>query len=179
MDKLVADFKHFLENQSGFVVDLEVGDNSGLPKLIANYDSDDLEVFAESNNGSLWAIWKYKNTFPVVLISSESTPFDIVAKDFETFLALLHYGTGLMYQCLTFIDFAKRMGQTEKQALKRFDKKYLAKELQRFQADYPDYKALYNFLEEEGINAIEDPIQTFLSTAELRAAFGNWKEKFN
>ena len=118
MDNLVSEFQTFLVNQPGFLIDLERADNSALTKLIANYTANDLEVFAESNNGSAWAIWKHENAFPVVLISSEGIPFDIAAKDFETFLALLYYGTGLIYQCLTFLDFAKRMGQTEKQALK-------------------------------------------------------------
>lgn len=178
MEELLQHFKNFLENRSGFIVDLEVADNTGLPKLIANYNADDLEVFAESNNGSLWAIWLYQNTSPVVLISSESIPIDVAAKDFETFLGLLHYGTGLMYQCLTFIDFAQKMGQTEAQALARFDKNYLDKELERFHHAYPDYKVLYDFIKEHEIHEIKDPIQSFLYTANLRKAFAEWKEKF-
>lgn len=178
MENLVSKFQAFLDNQQGFLIDLEPADNSVLTKLIANYNAKDLEVFAESNNGSAWAIWKHENGFPIVLISSEGIPFDIAAKDFETFLAILYYGTGLMYQCLTFLDFAKRMGQTEKQVLKRFDKNYLEKELQRFHTDYPDYNALYNFIDEQGVGKIEDPIQSFLATSKLRKAFSEWKESF-
>jgi hypothetical protein len=178
MESLVNKFQAFLDNQQGFLVDLEPADNSVLTKLIANYNAKDLEVFAESNNGSAWAIWKHENAFPVVLISSEGIPFDIAAENFETFLALLYYGTGLIYQCLTFLDFAKRMDQTVKQALKRFDKNYLEKELQRFHADYPDYSALYNFIDEQGVDKMENPVQSFLATSKLRKAFSEWKESF-
>ncbi|MGM9475508.1 hypothetical protein ACS5PU_03715 [Pedobacter sp. GSP4] len=177
MENLVNKFQSFLASEPGFTVDMEVADNSKLPKLIgADYRSADLEVFAESNDGSGWAIWKSENASPVILISAESIPFDVAAKDFETFLALLRYGTGLIYQCLTFLDFAKRMGQSEKQALKRFDKKYLEKELQRFHADYPDYQKLYSFIEAQGIALIDDPVQSFLATSKLGSAFAKWKD---
>ncbi|RYF99958.1 MAG: hypothetical protein EOO07_36090 [Chitinophagaceae bacterium] len=173
---LIDRFKDFLRSQNGLVIDMDAsnGEDSSLLKSF-DYSGNGLTVFAKSGNGSLWASWSYKGTDAVVLISSEGIPFDIAAKDFETFLRLLKYGTGLIYQALMALNLADLMDQTDEEALRRIDKDFLERELSLYQNSFPDYKALYNFLNNENIPEIENPERFFQDSKIIRDDFKQWK----
>lgn len=122
-----------------------------------------LEVIGRQKSGSLICFWQYEENQllseqPVAWLDSEGNPNIVFAPNLQTFLSLLPYDTGAIYDMIT--DWERYFNSNRKKTTpkQRFSAKDINRYLKLSQENNPTHSRFVAWLADNDIAVANDPV---------------------
>ena len=146
------------------------GDDAEAQNLLTEHlglELEELSCFAQTSNGSLYAVWDAPNGAElIVYIDAELEPISVLAPDGESFLALLLLDSGVLYDILRDPELAVE------------DEAFVGVELQSIYTEnsraLDGWDAYQEWCDEQEIEPLENPAELILDTISENPDFKSW-----
>lgn len=136
-----------------------------------------------TGTGSLICTWQYKQAaknHPIVWIDSEGTPISVIANNFRDFLALMHYGIGVIWNGAGRIEnfeWFKETGRTRGTEPDEFN----AEELEEYkfleiEENKEQYNAFVKWSQMKGILPTQSPVRDIEQAIANHPKLDKWLE---
>lgn len=168
--QLLADFRTFCAQMPEPFADFELKKHSEnrFKYLVAEKSVPYFHLIGQQASGSLICFWQYEegialNNQPLVWLDSEGFPRAVFANDFETFLQLLPYGTGAIYDIITAVLNSRDPSKKSKKITNLFDTNRLNSCLQTSQKSFPAHDLYLHWLDEKKLAPSLEPVSVIQS----------------
>lgn len=163
---LLSEFLAFYEKIGGEFCDFQtVTDSKRWLNTLVPAAAESLQVIGRQKSGSLICFWQQSPQHaseidrPVVWLDSEGSPFSVFAPNFHTFLSLLPYDTGMIYDMVTAWEEYLETGDDWVVSTERFSDDKLKMYMDMTRENYPHYEQFIDWLKETGVEIANAPVQ--------------------
>ncbi len=183
-ETILKQFHSFCTKVGGEFSDFQIVEDGEkwLKRLVPATAVPFFQVIGRQKNGSLICFWQHQENLsltkqPVVWLDSEGSPQAVFAPDFPTFLTLLPYDTGGIYDMLAawerFLD-PDEEGASPK---KRFTKGKFNMYVEMSQKNYPKYDRFIEWLAEMNIAVAKNPVNVIGKAVQESPKLKEWLTK--
>lgn len=159
-------FRSFCTEVGGEFSDFQVVEDGEkwLKRLVPATAVPSFQVIGRQKNGSLICFWQHQENLslakqPVVWLDSEGSPQAVFAPDFPTFLSLLPYDTGAIYDMIAAWEAFLDPDDEVRSPKERFTTEEFKMYVEMSQKNYPQYDRFIEWLAEMEIKVAKNPAQ--------------------
>jgi hypothetical protein len=182
MNNNLEKFAAFLESVKKDASDLAVvqSGDSAISTLLGNKSKKFFRIYYRSKAGDLVGEWDINGDFkskslPIVWLSSEGSPYSVVANDDNEFLSLIPFGIGLMNRIPALIKDYERKPDIFVSPDEEFNKEVIQEEYDYQAKQFEGHQQMVDFIMGElKISLSKDPLQTIKSAINSFPDLDEW-----